>query len=129
MQVDITEKSGIIKISAEETAVEYTHNYCYYNAEQCESLKIKGDVVTEIIQLGKVNIQPFIKEFGELKTDVIIVTNERIEHIKSHHPQDFDLFMKYGHAAVQDPDIIIKDSKNKGTVFMVKRSIEIKCCC
>lgn len=45
--------------------------------------------MAEIIQLGKINTTPLEKEFGKLKTDEIIITNERIDHIKKRHPEDF----------------------------------------
>ena len=76
--------------------------------------------MTEIIPLGKLNLYPLENEFGHFKTNEIIVTNERLDHIKSHHPQDYDLFEKYGKSSVLDPDIIIKDCKNDNTVFMIK---------
>lgn len=60
-------------------------------------------------------------EFGRLKTDEIILTNERIEHIRIRHPNDFSLFERYVSETVESPDIIIKDCKNSGTVFMIKR--------
>lgn len=77
--------------------------------------------MVEYHSLGKLNMQPLIKEFGLLQTDEIIVTDERIAHIKSHHPQDVELFEIYGSITVTSPDEIIRDMKNTGTVFMVKR--------
>lgn len=76
--------------------------------------------VTEIRNLGKINIEVLEKEFGKIQTDEIIVTNERIDHIKERHPEDYDLFEKYGEESVSSPDLIIKDIKHQGTVFMVK---------
>ena len=84
-------------------------------------MKAGSDGMAEIIQLGKINTTPLEKEFGKLKTDEIIITNERIDHIKKRHPEDFLLFEKYGVQTVENPDTIIKDCKNKGTVFMVKK--------
>lgn len=81
--------------------------------------------MTDIILLGKINIQPLEKEFGKLKTDEIIITSERIEHIKLRHPTDYELFEKYGVQTIEAPDLIIKDCKNKNTVFMIKRLEEI----
>lgn len=78
-------------------------------------------LMTEIHSLGKINTEVLEKEFGNIQTDEIIVTNERIEHIKERHPEDYALFEKYGKESVASPDLIIKDVKNKGTVFMVKR--------
>lgn len=77
--------------------------------------------MTDFIYLGKINVRPLEAEFGKLKTDDIIITNERIEHIMLRHSADYELFEKYGVSAVTDPDIVIKDCKNKATVFMIKR--------
>lgn len=71
-------------------------------------------------ELGILNIRLLECEFGKIVTDEIIITQERIEHIKNHHPEDYAIFVQYGKESVQKPDIIIKDSKNKGTVFMIK---------
>lgn len=54
-------------------------------------------------------------------TDEIVVTDERIAHIKERHFFDYELFEKYGVECVQNPDYIIKDNKNAATVFMVKK--------
>lgn len=80
-----------------------------------------GDVVTEITKLGTINTQLLKNEFGKLQTDEIIITNERIEHIKIRHPEDYKLFEEYGVKTIKNPDTIIKDCKNNGTVFMVKK--------
>jgi hypothetical protein len=76
--------------------------------------------MVEYWKIGKLNIQPLEQEFGKLQTDEIIVTNERLEHIKIHHPQDFELFKTFGVEAVTQPNEIIKDIKHSGTVFMIK---------
>lgn len=77
--------------------------------------------MTEIQSLGRIDIQVFSKEFGRIQTDEIIVTNERIAHIRERHPEDYNLFEKYGYESVKSPDLIIKDLKHCGTVFMVKK--------
>lgn len=73
--------------------------------------------------LGKINKCLLQKEFGHILTDEIIVTDERIDHIKMRHPEDYDLFEAYGIIALETPDIILKDEKHQGTVFFIK-SIE-----
>lgn len=77
--------------------------------------------MAEVTILGKLNTQPLETEFGKLKTDEIVVTDEKIQHIRNRHPNDFLLFEQYGVETVKNPDSIIKDCKNNGTVFMVKR--------
>lgn len=52
--------------------------------------------MSEIRNLGKINTKILEKEFGKIQTDEIIVTNERIDHIKERHPEDYNLFEKYG---------------------------------
>lgn len=81
----------------------------------------EGTMMAEIRNIGKINTDVLEKEFGRIQTDEIIITNERIDHIKQRHPEDYDLFEQYGEASVTSPDLIIKDIKNVGTVFMVKK--------
>ena len=69
--------------------------------------------------LGKINTESLKAEYGTLQTDEVVITEEREEHIKSHHREDFEYFEKYGADAVVHPDYIIKDEKNAGTVYMV----------
>lgn len=83
----------------------------------------EGAELNKIRFLGKIKKEVMIieKEFGKIQTDEIIVTNEREEHIKVRHPEDYELFIKYGAETAHDPDIIIKDGKNEGTVFMIRK--------
>lgn len=92
------------------------------NTDILKAKSAKEDIVMSEIQcLGKINVKIFEREFGKICTDEIIVTNERINHIKERHPEDYALFEKYGKESVSTPDMVIKDIKHRGTVFMVKR--------
>lgn len=75
----------------------------------------------DIYFIGEIKAQPLEQEFGNLKTHEVIVTKERVDHIKGHHPQDVELFKKYAADTLADPDMIIKDLKNPETVFMIKK--------
>ena len=70
--------------------------------------------------IGKINKSVFEKEFGELATDEVVLTEERIQHIKDRHIDDYNLFTRYNKVVLEDPDIILKDGKNENTVFMIK---------
>lgn len=85
------------------------------------SIAKAGTGVTVIRSLGNIKEDIITKEFGQIQTDEIIVTEERENHIKERHPEDFELFKKYGDKAVTDPDYIIRDGKHEGTVFMVMK--------
>lgn len=76
--------------------------------------------MAELRILGKLEERALKAEFGALRTTDVIVTEERIKHIRERHPQDVELFELYGTETVAKPDIVIKDMKNEGTVFMIK---------
>ena len=78
-----------------------------------------------IRSLGNIKIDVIEKEFGKIQTDEVIVTSEREFHIKARHPEDYDMFQKYGVETVNNPDFIIRDGKNQGTVFMVRKLSDI----
>ena len=59
-------------------------------------------------------------EFGSILTDEVIITDERAEHIRTKHPEDYDLFVQYSRAVISEPDYIVRDMKNIGTVFFVR---------
>ncbi len=107
------DKSGLIEVGLEKVL-----NFDIIKSELVNTKEV-SDV--EITNLGKINKTLMEKEFGELQTDDIIITNERIKHIQQHHPEDYEFFKKFGVDSVTDPDLIIKDLSNKGTVFMVKK--------
>lgn len=75
----------------------------------------------KIYKLGRLNPIIFEREFGNLQTDEIIITKERIQHIINHHPQDYLLLQTYGKYTISDPDFIIKDIHHTGTIFMIKK--------
>lgn len=75
----------------------------------------------KIQNLGRINTDVLEKEFGKIQTNEIIITNERISHIQERHPEDYALFEKYGRESVTSPDMVVKDIKHNGTVFMIKK--------
>ena len=73
-----------------------------------------------IYNIGHLRVDYLEREFGILKTDEIIITQERMDHIKIRHSEDYEYFKTYGHQVLSAPDVVIKDSKCANTVFMVK---------
>lgn len=59
--------------------------------------------------------------FGELQTNDVILMNERINHIKVSHGEDFKLFVGLLKTAIVDPDYVIEDKSHTGTAFYVKK--------
>lgn len=75
----------------------------------------------EVNFLGRLKQELFPAYYGNLLTDEVVITAERMEHIMEHHPIDVELFSKYGADSVENPDLIIEDAKNSDTVFLVKK--------
>lgn len=57
--------------------------------------------------------------YGDVQTEVYL-SNERIGHIKSHHPKDYAKYGTYITAVIESPDIIFDDHKNAMTAMFVK---------
>lgn len=108
------------KYEAKEKIWETVEKTSYSDIIKSESTKEVVEVKT-VKSLGKINLEPLEKRFGKIQTSDIVVTEERLEHIKNRHPEDYGLFEKYGVDSVCNPDLVIEDMKNDGTVFMVKQ--------
>ena len=75
----------------------------------------------DVQTIGSIDASIIEKEFGKLNTTDVVLTNERVQHIKKNHPQDYDLFEKYGISTVTNPDIVLRDVNNDNTVFMIAK--------
>ena len=74
----------------------------------------------ELSIFAKLNIRWLVKSFDGLRTEEVVVTEERLEHIRLRHPEDYELFHRYGKQAIENPDIIAKDEKHENTVFVIR---------
>ena len=81
----------------------------------------EGALVKGYSTLGKIDTSLLEGTFGHIPTDELIITNERLGHIQERHPEDYELFLKYGSKAAQKPDSVIQDCSNIGTVFLIKK--------
>ena len=61
------------------------------------------------------------KEFGKLNGDEVILRKERLEHIKERHPEVVDILKNNYVEAVNNPDYVLKDSKNENTIWNIKK--------
>lgn len=96
--VDISEKSGIIKEKTEET------------------------VETDVHKVGKIDIDVYKCVTDDILTDEVIITDERIQHIKERHPNDYEKYFKYMKEIVEAPEFIIE--ANKPNTALILKSFE-----
>ena len=64
----------------------------YYNSTDYDW----GVEIINLTVIGNLNPAPFTETFGPLQTTEVVVTDERILHIKQRHPEDYLLFEQYG---------------------------------
>ena len=73
--------------------------------------------------IGKIDIDKFKCVSNDIITDEVIITDERIQHIRERHPNDYERFSKYIPQILEEPDYIIEAAKPK-TAVILKEIIE-----
>ena len=56
----------------------------------------------------------------DITTDEVIITDERIQHIRDRHPNDFERYKRCLHEIVENPDYIIQANKYASAVLLKK---------
>ena len=92
--VDKNGKSDIIKASKAEAGVQDVH--------------FVGKIDREIYKCVTENI----------RTDEVIITDERIQHIKERHPNDYERYFNYIPSVISNPDYIIETEKHSTAVLL-----------
>jgi len=74
----------------------------------------KNNAVNKICDLD-------VKIYRCITTDIltreVIITDERIRHIKEHHPGHYEEIEPFLKAAVESPDYILEDAPNTGLIL------------
>ncbi len=78
----------------------------------------------EYEEIGKINVD-MLKRFFSIKTDRLIITKERIEHINERHNNDYNLYGRLIPEIIENPHYILKDIMNKNTVLYLKTIKEL----
>lgn len=53
----------------------------------------------------------------DIATDEVVLTNERIQHIKDRHPEDYERYFIYIKRILQEPDYILEDAPNTALIL------------
>lgn len=70
--------------------------------------------------IGKLDKEKLGRYKTKIITDEIILTEERIKHIREHHPGDYEKYGRYIFEIINNPDYIINDNKNIDTILYMK---------
>lgn len=85
-----------------------------------DSSSTKEDI--EVYSVGKIDRDIYKCITEDIVTDEVIITDERIQHIKERHPNDYERFYSYIPEIINDPDYIIE--ANKPNTAVVLKEIE-----
>jgi len=75
--------------------------------------------VSDVHYVGKLDKSLYECVTKDIRTDDVIITDERIQHIKDHHPKDYERFMQYFPLIVAAPDYIF-EANLPNTAFLLK---------
>ena len=68
--------------------------------------------------VGKINIATYRCVSAEIVTDEVVMTEERIEHIRKRHPNDYERFCTYIPRMIAEPDYIVQENKANTAVIL-----------
>lgn len=68
--------------------------------------------------IGKIDRDKFKSVSDDIQSDEVIITDERIDHIKEHHPEDYENYLEYMKQTVLNPEYIIEANKPNSAVLL-----------
>lgn len=71
----------------------------------------------------KLDIEKYKCVSENITTDEVVITDERIQHIKDRHPNDYERYEKYLSQIIESPDYILQANK-PNTAFLLKHIAE-----
>ncbi len=68
--------------------------------------------------VGQINLEVFRCVSEDIITTEVIITDERIKHIKARHPNDYENYSQHMTSIIEDPDYIIEDNNPDSAVLL-----------
>lgn len=72
----------------------------------------------EVHTVGRIDREIYRCITEDIVTDEVIITDERIEHIKERHPNDYERFFVYMSRIIIVPDYIIESNKDNTAIVL-----------
>lgn len=72
--------------------------------------------------VGYIDIEKYRCITEDITTDEVVITPERVQHIKDRHPGDYERYFRYIKEIVEEPDYILE--ANKPNSALVLKHIE-----
>lgn len=96
------------------------------NSAIIENTERKGGIDVHFVT--RLDIEKYRCISNDITTDEVIITDERIQHIKEHHPGHFELIEPFLKDVLKTPQYILEDTPNTGLVLKAikEESLNIK---
>lgn len=78
----------------------------------------------EYIRIGKIDVNKLGKYKNLVTTDEVILTLERITHIKERRKEQFYELERYIKSVIENPDYILQEMEHTDTIIMLKEIIK-----
>lgn len=76
----------------------------------------------KVYVVGKLDLEIFRSVFGYIQTDEVVITYERITHIKESHPGDFEKYFQYARSIIETPDFVLEANQPHSAVLLKRIS-------
>ena len=78
-----------------------------------------------VILVGRIDLDIYRCVTEDIVTDEVIITEERINHIKERRPDDYERFCSFLKEVITHPDYIIA-SKKANTALVLKEVVDVE---
>jgi len=75
------------------------------------NVKFKAKEEKILYFIGKINKEIYKCISADIQTEDVIITDERIQHIKERHPNDYERYCEFMKDIVEQPDYIVETNK------------------
>lgn len=84
-------------------------------------LEKDGTAGNDVHYVGKIDKKIYSCVTEDIVTDEVIITDERIQHIKDRHPGDYQDIAPFLEEALKCPDYILEETEHKNTGLILKQ--------
>lgn len=79
---------------------------------------IEKSGAADLHYIGKIDKEIYSCVTSDITTDEVIITDERIAHIKERHPNDYEVYCGYMSQMIDSPDYIVEANKPNTAVLL-----------
>ena len=76
-------------------------------------------VKDDVYYIGKLDKSIYKCVTEDIQSEDVIITEKQVEHIKTHHPNDYERYFQYAESIISDPDYILEANK-PNSAFLLK---------